>query len=340
MDPMPRRGRLRRWAGLLSALVSRGGAWVRRAAAAMRSRLAHRATVLVKRGGLRRAEEEGDARTAAGAGDHKSLPSAVQGRGQPRPPSTTRFREEEDHGHGDARGSGNSLVTGSPSAAQEDRGKSKTPGGEASRDAAPETTRDESGNQEDLPRLPLHRGEGMDAAAAPSADLLAPGGSWGAERTKIGDRSIVAPSPPVKLEMDAAVDVTVDAPPVVSETVLVQRDVAASAPAGGRWGAERTKIGGDRSIVAPSLVKQEIDAAAESSDRGEEKDDTATATPGAVPVAHERCSGGEDDQTVAVPEKDPQDELDAPPVVSDAVLVQPDLAAPSAPAYLCIKKKR
>jgi len=68
MDPMPRRGRLRRWAGLLSALVSRGGAWVRRAAAAMRSRLAHRATVLVKRGGLRRAEEEGDARTAAGAG--------------------------------------------------------------------------------------------------------------------------------------------------------------------------------------------------------------------------------------------------------------------------------
>ena len=56
----------------------------------------------------------------------------------------------------------------------------------------------------------------------------------------------------------------------------------------------------------------------------------ATATPGAVPVAHGWCSGGEDDQTVAVPEKDPQDELDAPPVVSDAVLIQPDLAAPSA----------
>jgi len=95
----------------------------------------------------------------------------------------------------------------------------------------------------------------MDAAAAPSADLLAPGGSWGAERTKIGDRSIVAPSPPVKLEIDAADDVTVDAPPVVSDTLLVQRDVAASAPAGGRLGAECTKIGGDRSIVAPSLVK-------------------------------------------------------------------------------------
>jgi hypothetical protein len=172
----------------------------------------------------------------------------------------------------------------------------------------------------------------MDAAAAPSADLLAPGGSWGAERTKIGDRSIVAPSSPVKLEIDASEAVTVDAPPVVSETVLVQRDVAASAPAGGRSGEERTKIGGDRSIVAPSLVKQEIDAAAESSDRGEEKDDTATATPGAVPVAHGWCSGSEDDQTGSVPEKDPQDELDAPPVVSDAVLVQPDLAAPSAPA--------
>jgi len=171
----------------------------------------------------------------------------------------------------------------------------------------------------------------MDAAAAPSADLLASGGSWGAERTKIGDRSIVAPSPPVKLEIDAAETVTVDAPPVVSDTVLVQRDVEASAPAGRSSGAERTKISGDRSIIAPSPVKQEIDAAAESSDRGE-KDDTATATPGAVPVAHGRCSGGEDDQTVAVPEKDPQDELDAPPVVSDAVLVQPDLAAPSAPA--------
>ena len=98
---------------------------------------------------------------------------------------------------------------------------------------------------------------------------------------------------------------TVDAPPVVSDTVLIQRDVAASAPAGGRSGAERTKIGGDRSIVEPSPVKQEIDAAAESSDRGE-KDDTATATPGAVPVVHGRCFGGEDDQTVAVPEKDSQ----------------------------------
>jgi len=243
----------------------------------MRSRLARRAALLVKRGGLRRAEEEGDARTAAGAGDPKSLPSAVQGCGQPRPPSTPRFWEEEDRGHGDARGavpgSGSSLVTGSPSAAQEDRDKSKTRDGEASRDAAPATTRDESGNQEDLPLLALHRGEGMDATAAPSADLLASGGSWGAERTKIGDRSIVAPSPPVKLEFDAAEAVTVDAPPVVSEMVLVQRDVAASAPAGGRSGAERTKIGGDRSIVAPSPVKQEIDAAAESSDRGEEKDE-------------------------------------------------------------------
>ena len=66
----------------------------------------------------------------------------------------------------------------------------------------------------------------------------------------------------------------------------------------------------------------------------------ATATPGAVPVAHGRCSGGEDDQTVAVPEKDPQDELDAPPVVSDAVLVQPDLAAPSAPAEGAAKPAR
>jgi len=204
MDPKPRRGRLRRWAA--SSPPSSPGAG--RGCAAPPRRCGAGSLVapalLVKRGGIRRAEE-GDALTAAGAGDPKpkSLPSAVQDRCQPRPPSTPRFREEEDRGHGDARGatpgSVGSLVTGSPSAAQEDRGKSKTRDGEASRDAAPATTRDESGNQEDLPRLALHRGEGMDATAAPSADLLASGGSWGAERTKIGDRSIVAPSTPVKL---------------------------------------------------------------------------------------------------------------------------------------------
>jgi len=102
---------------------------VRRAAAAMRQRLARRAALLVKRGGPRQGEE-GDTRTASVTSYPSNPTSTVQDRGQPRPARIPRFREEEERGPGDSSsaasttpGAGDNLVTGIPSAAQEDRGK-------------------------------------------------------------------------------------------------------------------------------------------------------------------------------------------------------------------------
>ncbi|CAN6381553.1 unnamed protein product [Urochloa humidicola] len=126
MELKPRRGRLRKWAALLSALVtrggawpawvcraaalaSRGGAWVRRAAAALRRRLARRPVVA-----LVDARVPGESSAATTRDPPAPHPQEDRRRG--RSPSPSSRRVPDDRANGEAGEASAALGSGSPSA--------------------------------------------------------------------------------------------------------------------------------------------------------------------------------------------------------------------------------